>query len=173
MVALIILGSDQLNNELYGKILEGLKWNTEWKNFIGSLKEDRGSTPVSATGPINKFLGGNRSSESTTGSSSAGHIEESGNENQIIFKFHEALQVTYKANWRRISDYISPVNPCKEEILRVLFPKAANLCGEVLPPASYDDGKSSKNGGTSLGVSKRIEVHPQFLQLALSINFPG
>ncbi|KAK6242402.1 hypothetical protein SCA6_007791 [Theobroma cacao] len=109
MVALIILGSDQLNNELYGKILEGLKWNTEWKNFIGSLKEDRGSTPVSATGPINKFLGGNRSSESTTGSSSAGHIEESGNENQIIFKFHEALQVTYKANWRRISDYISPV----------------------------------------------------------------
>ncbi|EOY01169.1 Uncharacterized protein TCM_011098 [Theobroma cacao] len=36
------------------------------------------------------------------------------------------------------------VNSCKEEILRVLFPKPANLCGEVLPPASYDEGKSSK-----------------------------
>ncbi|EOY01170.1 P-loop containing nucleoside triphosphate hydrolases superfamily protein, putative [Theobroma cacao] len=75
MVALIILGSDQLSNELYGKILEGLEWNTEWRNFIGSLKEDRGSPPVSATGPINKFPGVNRSSESTTGSA-ASHIEE-------------------------------------------------------------------------------------------------
>ncbi|WRX14403.1 hypothetical protein QQP08_006890 [Theobroma cacao] len=108
MVALIILGSDQLSNELYGKILEGLEWNTEWRNFIGSLKEDRGSPPVSATGPINKFPGVNRSSESTTGSA-ASHIEESGNAKPIIFKFHGALQDTYKANWRSISDYMSPV----------------------------------------------------------------
>ncbi|XVF02940.1 hypothetical protein REPUB_Repub04eG0217900 [Reevesia pubescens] len=81
-VALIILGSGQLNSELYGKILEGIEWNV-WKNFFESLKEDRGST-VSTTCNINE---GNRSLESTT---------------PIIFKFHEALQDTYKGNWRRM-----------------------------------------------------------------------
>ncbi|XWS64003.1 hypothetical protein CRYUN_Cryun06bG0149500 [Craigia yunnanensis] len=106
-VALIILGSAQLNSELYGKILEGLEWNVAWKSFIRSLKEDRVSPPVSTTGHINEYLGRNRSSESTTGSA-AGYIEGIENEEPIIFKFHEALLDTYRANWRRISDYISP-----------------------------------------------------------------
>ncbi|XVF02939.1 hypothetical protein REPUB_Repub04eG0217800 [Reevesia pubescens] len=73
-VALIILGSGQLNSELYVKILKGLEWNVAWKNFIGSLKE-----------------------------------EKIGHEEPIISKFHEALQDTYKANWRKIPDYMSPV----------------------------------------------------------------
>ncbi|XVF85500.1 hypothetical protein PTKIN_Ptkin17bG0122600 [Pterospermum kingtungense] len=96
-VALIILGSGQLNSELYGEILDRLQWNEAWKNFIGSLKEDRGS-PISTTGHINESVGENRSSESTT-ASAAGYIKE-----PIVLKFHKALQDTYEANWR-----ISPV----------------------------------------------------------------
>ncbi|XVE85514.1 hypothetical protein DITRI_Ditri17bG0096700 [Diplodiscus trichospermus] len=84
---LIILGSGKLNTELYGKILEGLEWNETWKNFIASLREDRGS----ATG------------------SAAGLVQEIGNSELVVLKFHEALRVTYNANWRGISDYISPV----------------------------------------------------------------
>ncbi|XWS34413.1 hypothetical protein CRYUN_Cryun21dG0036400 [Craigia yunnanensis] len=106
-VALIILGSGQLNSELYGKILEGLQWNVAWKNFIGSLKEDRGSPPVSTTGHINEHVRGDRSSESTTGSA-AGYIKEIGNKEPIVLKFHEALRDTYEANWGIIPDYISP-----------------------------------------------------------------
>ncbi|XP_022776511.1 uncharacterized protein LOC111318116 isoform X2 [Durio zibethinus] len=103
-VALIILGSCQLNIELYRKILDALEWNEAWRDFIGSLEEDRVSPPVSTTGRINE---GNGSSESTTGSA-AGYIEEIGNK-PIILKFLEALKDTYKANWRKISDYVSPV----------------------------------------------------------------
>ncbi|XVE85517.1 hypothetical protein DITRI_Ditri17bG0097000 [Diplodiscus trichospermus] len=49
---LIILGSGKLNTELYGKILEGLEWNEAWKNFIASLKDDRGSATGSSFEPI-------------------------------------------------------------------------------------------------------------------------
>lgn len=87
-VILIILGSGQLNSELYGKILDRLQWNEAWKKFIESLREDRGS-PISATGNINEYGGENRSSESTTASS----------EEPIVLKFHKALQVTYEANF--------------------------------------------------------------------------
>ncbi|XP_022775868.1 uncharacterized protein LOC111317711 [Durio zibethinus] len=103
-VALIILGSGQLNIELYGKILDALEWNVAWKDFIGSLKEDRVSPQVFSIGHINE---GNGSSESRAGSA-AGYMEEIGNE-PIILKFLEALQDTYNANWRKISDYMSPV----------------------------------------------------------------
>ncbi|OMO72637.1 hypothetical protein COLO4_27520 [Corchorus olitorius] len=39
---------------------------------------------------------------------SYGYIKESGNDEPIIVKFHEALEDAYKANWRRIADYMSP-----------------------------------------------------------------
>ncbi|OMO60730.1 Reverse transcriptase, RNA-dependent DNA polymerase [Corchorus capsularis] len=39
---------------------------------------------------------------------SYGYIKESGNDEPIIVKFHEALDNAYKANWRRIPDYMSP-----------------------------------------------------------------
>ncbi|GMJ04502.1 hypothetical protein HRI_004119400 [Hibiscus trionum] len=90
-VALIILGSGQLNTELYGKILECLHWNEAWKNFTASLKEDRVSPTVSSTG------------------CAAGHIKQIGNIEPVIFKFLEALQDTYDADWRNIFDYMSPV----------------------------------------------------------------
>ncbi|XVF85502.1 hypothetical protein PTKIN_Ptkin17bG0122800 [Pterospermum kingtungense] len=97
-VALIILGSGQLNSELYGKIVDRLQWNNAWKNFFGSLKEDRGSSD-STTGHINVSVGENRSSESTTGSA-AGYIEEIRTEEPIVSKFHKALRDTYDANLR-------------------------------------------------------------------------
>ncbi|XVF85504.1 hypothetical protein PTKIN_Ptkin17bG0122900 [Pterospermum kingtungense] len=107
-VALIILGSGPLNKKLYHKILDGLKWNEAWKNFIGRLKEDRRYPSGSATGHVNENVGWNTSFELTTGSA-AGFSGESGTEQPIVSKFHEALQDTYKVNWRKIPDYISPV----------------------------------------------------------------
>ncbi|KAK8549818.1 hypothetical protein V6N13_055384, partial [Hibiscus sabdariffa] len=89
-VALIILGSGRLNTELYGKILECLQGNGAWKNFIASLKEDRGSPTVSSTG------------------CAAGLIKQIGNAEPVIFKFLEALQDTYEADWKNIFDYMSP-----------------------------------------------------------------
>ncbi|GMJ04494.1 hypothetical protein HRI_004118600 [Hibiscus trionum] len=78
-VALIILGSGQLNTELYGKTLECLQWNGAWNNFVANLNRSSGTSGFAA-----------------------GSIEP------VIFKFREALQDTYNANWR-ISDYMSPV----------------------------------------------------------------
>ncbi|KAK8484172.1 hypothetical protein V6N13_122280 [Hibiscus sabdariffa] len=89
-VALIIFGSGRLNTGLYGKILECLQLNAAWKNFIASLKEDRGSPTVSSTG------------------CAAGHIKQIGNAEPVIFKFFEALQDAYEADWRNIFDYMSP-----------------------------------------------------------------
>ncbi|GMI87573.1 hypothetical protein HRI_002426600, partial [Hibiscus trionum] len=90
-VALIILGSGQFSTELYGRILECLQRNGAWMNFIANLKEERGSRTISTTDNISEH-----------GGFAAVSIEP------VIFKFHEALQDTYKANWR-ISDYIPPV----------------------------------------------------------------
>ncbi|MBA0619725.1 hypothetical protein Godav_005534, partial [Gossypium davidsonii] len=107
-VALIILGSGELTTEFFVKIFECLHWNRAWKNFVVNLKEDRGSPTFSTTDNISEFVGENRSSGTTT-ESAACHIKQTGSIEPVILKFHEALQDTYKANWRKISDYMSPV----------------------------------------------------------------
>ncbi|KAK8583040.1 hypothetical protein V6N13_069804 [Hibiscus sabdariffa] len=78
-VASIILGSRQPNTEIYGKILECLQWNGAWNNFIANLSRSSGTSGFAA-----------------------GSIEP------VIFKFHDALQDTFKANWK-IGDNMSPV----------------------------------------------------------------
>ncbi|PON60921.1 Tetratricopeptide-like helical domain containing protein [Trema orientale] len=87
-IAMIILGSGKVSNEVYEKIVGGLDWNQSWKAFFESSFRARGSD-------FREDFVSPRTGEKPS-------------EASVVWSFREALAETYNVNWRAVSHYISP-----------------------------------------------------------------
>ncbi|KAK3222359.1 hypothetical protein Dsin_009384 [Dipteronia sinensis] len=87
-VAVMILGSGKLHNELLGQVVKRCDLTSPWKAFLESLQ-------------------GNIGLESEQGSVPCNNKNEL-REVSLVRKFHGALLDTYGVNWRKKHDYISP-----------------------------------------------------------------
>ncbi|KAK3222800.1 hypothetical protein Dsin_009825 [Dipteronia sinensis] len=87
-VAVMILGSSKLHNELLEQVAKRCDGTSPWKAFLESLQ-------------------GNMGSESELGSAPCDNENEL-REVSLVQKFHGALLDTYGVKWRKTHDYISP-----------------------------------------------------------------
>ncbi|WCJ18668.1 P-loop containing nucleoside triphosphate hydrolases superfamily protein [Euphorbia peplus] len=77
-ILVAVLGSGKLNNQLFEKIEDGLRWNPSWMNLIVEICKEKGDKS-----------------------------QEPG-ELTIMWKLHGVLEDICKVNWRKAQDYISP-----------------------------------------------------------------
>ncbi|XP_068331779.1 uncharacterized protein [Pyrus communis] len=79
-LVMVILGSGKLNSELYEKLVKNLEGNSPWMAFIRILCRDI----------------------------KPGNASQVPREVSVIRRLHEALVETYRTDWRRVNDFISP-----------------------------------------------------------------
>lgn len=91
-IAMIILGSGEINNELHEQISKVLDGNSAWKPFFENLY---------------RFRGSNYQGDSTH-TSEPRVASEITSEAHLAWSFREALSEVYNVNWRMAHDYISP-----------------------------------------------------------------
>ncbi|XP_068331789.1 uncharacterized protein [Pyrus communis] len=79
-LVMVILGLGKLNSELYEKLVKNLEGNSPWMAFIRILCRDI----------------------------KPGNASQVPREMSVIWRLHEALVETYRTDWRRVNDYMSP-----------------------------------------------------------------
>ncbi|KAK4842510.1 hypothetical protein QYF36_022900 [Acer negundo] len=87
-VAVMILGSGELHNELLEQVAKRCDGTSPWKAFLESLQGNMGSESEQGSAPCDK--------------------ENELREVSLVQKFHGALLDTYGVKWRKTHDYISP-----------------------------------------------------------------
>ncbi|KAL5760633.1 hypothetical protein ACOSQ2_019471 [Xanthoceras sorbifolium] len=88
-VAVMILGSGKLQNELLEQVVNRCDGNSPWKAFLESLQGNMGSEYDQGSAPCNN--------------------KNELREMSLVQKFRGALLDTYGVKWRKKYDYISPV----------------------------------------------------------------
>ncbi|KAL5829949.1 hypothetical protein ACOSQ3_019417 [Xanthoceras sorbifolium] len=109
-LAVMILGSGKLHNELYQQVVERCTRNSPWKAFLENFSANMGLESQQGSAPCNND-----------------------SEVSLVQKLHEALLDTYRANWR-FNDYISPA--CFLYLIERLLIMLSSFQGYILTTKS-------------------------------------
>lgn len=103
-IAMIILGSGKLDNELYEKLVKHLDCNSPWMKFIEELCGNRSELPEGFNSELPR---NSRALEYSEVPDTIGNTLQELREVSLLRSFHDALFETYSENWS-LSCYMSP-----------------------------------------------------------------